>query len=91
MPDYQPIILAVDDLNDAVMASASDKLPTFAPEDSPASTLVTVWDQAPGSTGHEVKPEPPDDSEGIALQLVEAGNEEADRERRDAAEPPPNA
>ena len=71
------------DLNEAVMESAA--LPT----DPPVPEIgATVWDEPVGSAGSRAPVALGTAPENIAEQLVDAGNEEAGREQRLAADDP---
>ena len=71
------------DLNEAVMESAA--LPT----DPPVPEIgATVWDQSVGSAGSRAPVALETAPENIAEQLVDAGNEEAGREQRQAVDDP---
>lgn len=71
------------DLNEAVMESAASLSAPPVPEIG-----ATVWDEPVGSTGSRAPVALETAPENIAEQLVEAGNEEAGREQRLAADDP---
>lgn len=72
-----------DDLNDWVMEAASlVSTQTDAPGIGPRNADVIAWDERLDAAGHRVERELEGDDENMAEALVEAGNEEADREQR---------
>jgi hypothetical protein len=74
-------------LNEFVLESAAqDEGEIIAPEVSPVTAEITVWDECPDTAGRHVRESPDDDEMTISEQLVDAGIEEADREKREAAE-----
>ena len=72
-----------NELNDAVMedAATSDGM-TPAPETTPQTQSLTVWNEPELARGHEVMAVPAVPDTTVAEQLVNAGNEEADLDRR---------
>ena len=57
----------------------------LAPEVSPRTAEITVWDESPEVVGWHVEEEPMENQVTISEQLVSEGNEQADREQRIAA------
>lgn len=57
----------------------------LAPEVSPGTAEITVWDEAPEVVGWRVEAQPMENQVTISEQLVSEGNERADREQRMAA------
>ncbi len=76
-------LLETDDASQRVLDAAT-KLTADppAPEITQGTMQVTVWDEPPGAAGRRVPDMPGDTEETIAEQLVSAGIEEAERERR---------
>jgi hypothetical protein len=87
MNDEENIPLDDDGLDEMVLESAAredDEL--LAPETSPATAEITAWDEAPGDVGQRIPNHPSENELNIAEQLVDAGNDEADREQRAASD-----
>jgi hypothetical protein len=75
-----------DDLNEIVLHDAARiHGANFVPQDSSETADVVVWDEVPGGGAERVPVMPEEGDESIAERLVEAGNEEAGREQRQAA------
>jgi len=79
-----------DDSDPRDLENAADEEPTkiIAPELSEQTKELIAWDEPPEATGHEVPTVKPEDETSIAEQLINEGTDEADRERRIAAEDP---
>ena len=72
-----------DDLNEWTLWAASlAGKDVVAPETSPENASITAWDESADAAGHRVVSEPLENEETISEQLVDAGNDEADREQR---------
>jgi len=82
-----------DEINAEEIADAADETPTemTAPELEAGTEELTEWDDAPsahGTAAPKVTPDDEDDEDTISAKLVYEGTDEADRERRLAAEDP---
>ena len=79
-----------DDFDPRDLETAADEEPTEvkAPELSEQTKELIAWDEPPGATGHAAPTVNPEDETSIAEQLINEGTDEADRERRIAAEDP---
>ena len=77
----------VSTLNEEIL-EAADKIDaeSLAPEVSTRTAEMTVWDESPEDVGWRVHERPMENQVTIAEQLVSEGNEQADRERRWAAD-----
>ncbi len=73
-------------LNEEIL-EAAEKIDgeNLAPEVSPGTAEITVWDESPEDGGWRVRERPMDNQVTISEQLVSEGNEQADREQRMAA------
>jgi hypothetical protein len=58
---------------------------SLVPEVSARTAEMTVWDESPENAGWRVQDGPIDNEVTISEQLVNEGNEQADREQRMAA------
>jgi hypothetical protein len=79
-----------DDFDPRDLEVASDETPTEtrAPELSEETKGLMAWDEPPEAAGHEAPTVKPEDETSIAERLVYEGTDEADRDRRIAAEDP---
>ena len=79
-----------DDSDPRALENAADETPTetTAPELSEQTKELIEWDEPPSATGHEIPTVKPEDETSIAEQLINEGTDEADRDRRIAAEDP---
>lgn len=79
-------IIETDNLDETVLGAAAlghrDQVP---PEVARGTERLTEWDELADTSGTWTPSEGRDDGRLEADRLVEAGNEEADRERREAA------
>src|SRR5262245_25042130 len=77
-----------DDFDPRDLETAADEAPTdvTAPELSEQTKELTAWDEPADARGHEAPRVKPEDETSIAEQLVNEGTDEADRDRRLAAE-----
>lgn len=83
IPDTQSIALDTGALNEIVLHAAAEMDgETLAPEASIGNAGVTVWDESSDDAGQRMPKMPMENEETITEQLVNAGNEEADREQR---------
>ena len=69
----------------AAELSGGETLPA-APEVVAAMEQVSTWDDPPAQAGHRVPSTPLDDEGNIAEQLIQDGVQEAEHDRRVAAE-----
>jgi hypothetical protein len=82
-----------DEANAEEIADAADETPTDVtpPELDARTKELTEWDDAPASHGTaapKVTPDDDDDENTVAAKLVYEGTDEAERDRRLAAEDP---
>lgn len=66
--------------------AATDDGDPPAPEVSPETAGITVWDESPNATGHQSTNWPAESEETDAERLVRSGSEEAAREQRAATD-----
>jgi len=76
-----------NDLDEEVLENAArEDGKNLAPEESSETEELTAWDETPDASGHQIPDRSEESDETIAEQLVDAGNDEADREQRKAAD-----
>jgi len=77
-----------DDFDPRNLDTAVDETPTeaTAPELSEKTKKLITWDEPPEAAGHEVPSVRAEDETSIAERLVNEGTDQADRDRRIAAE-----
>lgn len=79
-------ILETDNLNETVLEAAGQFGNIgLGPEVLPPASHLTAWDEPPAAAGYEIPAHLPE-GETVGEMLVEAGNEEADRELRVASD-----
>ncbi|MEY4483552.1 MAG: hypothetical protein RL693_1004 [Verrucomicrobiota bacterium] len=87
--DTQPIFAEPDELNEIEREGGPEEteegMVMLAPEESSGTAEVTVWDEPPDAVTKRVPVMPLQSDETIVEELVNAGNEEADLELREAA------
>jgi hypothetical protein len=79
-----------DEFDPHSLDNAADKTPieTKAPELSDQTEELVAWDEPPDASGHETPTVKPEDEIPPVEQLVEEGMDQAERDRRIAAEDP---
>lgn len=78
--------ITADLLNESVLRAASKVgADIIAPEETRMTSEVTTWNESPNTLGHHTPDMPVDPEMIIAEQLVTAGAEEAEIEKRSAA------
>ena len=84
--DRQDILINAGDLNEKVLEDAAANGGDSPAPETPAGTAeITVWDESADAAGRRMPESPVEGEETISEQLVNAGNNEADREQRLAA------
>lgn len=87
MKNTDNILFDADKLNEKVLeAAANFHGESLAPEVSPETAQITVWDETPDVAGKQVAKMPAENEENITEQLVNAGNDEAELELRLSAD-----
>ncbi len=93
MKAKKPDLREDDEANAEEIADAADETPTDVtpPELDARTEQLTEWDDVPASHGTaapKVTPDDDDDENTVAAKLVYEGTDEAERDRRLAAEDP---
>jgi hypothetical protein len=78
--------ITADLLNETVLRAASDVDPNLiAPESTRSTAEVTTWNESPETLGLRIPQMPPTPEVSISEQLVSAGVDEAEMEKRAAS------
>jgi hypothetical protein len=93
MKDKKTDPMEDEEMNAEEIADAADETPTDVtpPELEARTKQLTEWDDVPtahGTAAPKVSPDDDDDENTVAAKLVYEGTDEAERDRRLAAEDP---
>ena len=78
--------ITADLLNETILRAASDvDADVIAPESTHSTSEVTTWNESPETLGLRIPQMPPTPEVSISEQLVTAGAEEAEIEKRTAS------